>query len=647
MKNKGISELYGRIMEDENIRNSLKIKAGNVKNDQDLKEFIKNEILPIAKKMQLNCTEDDILNYEKETMDKLSLDALGDVNGGISAKSLLMSGGIVSLVLLGAGFNSGTQSHAEVARTDVVSSTNELQKRLQPVTSAALTAGTPGEGSDAAEENTDQTETPSRQDMDSSAGGSTALEKEKELAETSMRSMPEANYSDPEYVVEGLNLIDPLIMKETGEVEGLRFMDGNTEKIKFNDENGNRMYNYDEGKGSSSYMRMLFPSVQGTLTLSVTATQSTSFANNCQPTPEVYAGIINYWHNAVRVNGVKPLESIGGITSQNFDDLLRKLQKSQKSRILNDLNKKIKEMDDLTSKIEENNSMNENEKKCMMDKLNSSKNRQKQLTLKLMMSYLPLEHFTKLAVEKEQISKEKIRVKKYAGLSTVLNLLNEGATMILNQEVNDVEKADKTRVLPKYTTEKMLLAHFLMYKNTKDEINKFYDCVSSGLEDKIKKTAGAPLNEALSTLTKRTEFVEKLKMAENSPYQAQTKENGRTYSVSLDDDKKITFNHSTFADCADTAVRHVVNLLCYNAEQKWTKLIKEDEEKNYRDDLKKVLEAIKTGGTVDNKSLKDKLKMFYLHQKDVGADEGNTETRSLWNYAICGIDGNAEKGLYK
>ena len=179
------------------------------------------------------------------------------------------------------------------------------------------------------------------------------------------------------------------------------------------------------------------------------------------------------------------------------------------------------------------------------------------------------------------------------------------------------------------------------------KMEEFYDCVSSGLEGKTVKDTGAPLNEALRTLTKRTEFVEKLKMAENSPYQAQTKENGRTYSVSLDDDKKITFNHSTFADCADTAVRHVVNLLCYNAEQKWTKLIKEDEEAVYRDDLKKVWEAIKNGGTVDNKSLKDKLKMFYLHQKDVGADEGNTETRSLWNYAICGINGNAEEGLYK
>lgn len=120
MTNKSVYELYSKLMEDENIRSSLKSKAEKVKINQDLKEFIKNEILPIAEKMEINCTEEDILNYQNENTKRLKIKDLGDVNGGISAKSMLISGGIVSLVLLGAGFNSGTQSHAAVKRNDIV-----------------------------------------------------------------------------------------------------------------------------------------------------------------------------------------------------------------------------------------------------------------------------------------------------------------------------------------------------------------------------------------------------------------------------------------------------------------------------------------------------------------------------------------------
>lgn len=136
-------------------------------------------------------------------------------------------------------------------------------------------------------------------------------------------------------------------------------------------------------------------------------------------------------------------------------------------------------------------------------------------------------------------------------------------------------------------------------------------------------------------------------MKETSPYEAKAPGVGQAYTVSVQGNK-ITFNSKAqFFYCTDTAVRNVVNLLCYNSAKKWGRLIKDDKEETYRKDLEGLVKAIKTGGTVENKSLKDKLKIFYLYQKEVGADAADVVTRSLWNYAICGMDNDFEEGLYQ
>lgn len=195
----------------------------------------------------------------------------------------------------------------------------------------ALTAGQTSAVEGKVDESTnpmDATSTTSKNNSNIEFEEKSDLEKEKESVAESTKLISELKYSDPVYVAEGLNLVDPLIMKETGEIDGLRFMNGNTGKITIKKENENRMYNYDEGKGSSNYMKMLFPSVDGTLGLSVTVNKSTSFVDSCKPDPEMYAGIINYWHNAVRANCVEPLDSSDQDWSEFSQSILNETSKT-------------------------------------------------------------------------------------------------------------------------------------------------------------------------------------------------------------------------------------------------------------------------------------------------------------------------------
>lgn len=204
-----------------------------------------------------------------------------------------------------------------------------------------------------------------------------------------------------------------------------------------------------------------------------------------------------------------------------------------------------------------------------------------------MLSYLPLDYLEKFKSEENARKKDKeennsketnphyrSRIPRDS-LNTVLKLMNEGTAMIMNQEVKDSESDDQTKVLPKYTTEKMLLAHFLMYKDSQEEIKDFYNFVSIGLKDKI-SSGDNELKNVLEVLDNRKKFVEVLKVKEASPYKAKAPGVGQAYTVSLQG-KQITFNSKAkFADYADTAVRNVVNLLCYNSAEKWGRLIKDD-----------------------------------------------------------------------
>lgn len=89
-----------------------------------LKNFIEEKILPIAKEMGYDFSVEELLAYEIETVHKVNEPQLKNISGGITAKKLAL-GGIISLMTLGAGI-AGTTS-----LTTAMYGENESEKELQ------------------------------------------------------------------------------------------------------------------------------------------------------------------------------------------------------------------------------------------------------------------------------------------------------------------------------------------------------------------------------------------------------------------------------------------------------------------------------------------------------------------------------------
>lgn len=67
-----------------------------------LKNFIEEKIMPIAKEMGYDFSVEELLTYEIETVHKVNEHQLENISGGITPKNLALSG-IISLMALGAG----------------------------------------------------------------------------------------------------------------------------------------------------------------------------------------------------------------------------------------------------------------------------------------------------------------------------------------------------------------------------------------------------------------------------------------------------------------------------------------------------------------------------------------------------------------
>ncbi len=96
-----IADFYKKIFSNAIFKNKIQEKAKKVVTKKDLRKLIREEIMPLMKKENLNYSEEDLLEYEEETLKILSKEALADVSGGISVKSALWAGGILSMALFG------------------------------------------------------------------------------------------------------------------------------------------------------------------------------------------------------------------------------------------------------------------------------------------------------------------------------------------------------------------------------------------------------------------------------------------------------------------------------------------------------------------------------------------------------------------
>ncbi len=101
-KRKEIAEFYKQIFLDEKLKEKLREEAKKITNEEDLRKLIREEIMPLMKKFKVNFLEEELLEFEKETREELSDEALEGVSGGLSVNSSV-AGGILALALVAGG----------------------------------------------------------------------------------------------------------------------------------------------------------------------------------------------------------------------------------------------------------------------------------------------------------------------------------------------------------------------------------------------------------------------------------------------------------------------------------------------------------------------------------------------------------------
>lgn len=107
-----IAEFYKKVFSDFKLKEKLEEKVKKITNEEDFKKLIREEIMPLMKRFKLNFSEEDLLNYEKETLKEISNEDLENVSGGVSVKSVLLAGGVLSMVLFsGAGLNANAMDN--------------------------------------------------------------------------------------------------------------------------------------------------------------------------------------------------------------------------------------------------------------------------------------------------------------------------------------------------------------------------------------------------------------------------------------------------------------------------------------------------------------------------------------------------------
>ena len=380
-------------------------------------------------------------------------------------------------------------------------------------------------------------------------------------------------------------------MNLSGTTERFRFMNGDIGQIEVGEAGGDGVPSLDfkkyAGEGSANLMTSLFPSSTGELSTEGGFSKNHPLSKNCNPDPELMASIVAYLHNHVRTTDEK-------ISAEMLDNNFNHLRK------LEDLDKK---------KFEE-----PNDGKVYAFFKN-----------KLKLDFSSLEDLYR--------NQDKLNTLKF--------LLRNAQYMIENQEQN----AEKTnRILPQYTTERMLMCYFLNHFNTKEELGRFFKAAREKIigetEVASENLKSFPNNLGRGEMTKK--ILSKVKMSKDCPYKSQLTENGSA--------KKVVGNKFTsdkFQDCADTAIRHLVNLMGYNGENEWGFFLSDAQEKDLNNNKDNIRKAIDGNGDVKPESLKDRFQAFIAYQRKVGANDSSITTRSFWNAVVSNMNKNAGDDLFQ
>jgi hypothetical protein len=221
----------------------------------------------------------------------------------------------------------------------------------------------------------------------------------------------------------------------------------------------------------------------------------------------------------------------------------------------------------------------------------------------------------------------------------------------LKKNVPDILKSIKDAIskegdfYPTYTTEQIILA-FLCHKfNTQDDLKSFIKAVNK-INQKIVPDFNSSSLDCLTLFTqndieaiKNKEFqgIDDIYNLANAdmftrmtPYKpgAELLSNGNAYPYDRKNNKIIE-GKQTFADCTETTLRHLINMLTYDAKAKQFDL----------SHLKKYVGE-------HNPYFKN-MEDFYKFQTPHSANSGDTRIRSLWNTVVCDLKNDDKLINYK
>ncbi|MEI3541840.1 MAG: leucine-rich repeat domain-containing protein [Acutalibacteraceae bacterium] len=595
--NRRISEFYEKLFKNPVIKKNLELKMKDIKTEDELKKLIKEEIIPFVQKNGENFTVDDLVDFEKESISKIPLKDLEGFSGGVSWKPLVMGAGLSMLSIFGLKINTAdaaipfdviTESTDAEQQGTVADATQEQTAEQKEPAADATQEQTTGQKETVADATQEQTAEQKEPAADATQEQTTEQE---EPAADATQEQAKKITTDEEYIRNALDPKDALIMNLSGTTERFRFMNGDIGQIEVGEAGGDGVPRLDfkkyAGEGSANLMTSLFPSSTGELSTEGGFSKNHPLSKNCNPDPELMASIVAYLHNHVRTTDEK-------ISAEMLDNNFNHLRK------LEDLDKK------------------------KFEKPNDGK----------------VYAFFKNKLKLDFSSLEDL-YRNQDKLNTLKFLLRNAQYMIENQEQN----AKKTnRILPQYTTERMLMCYFLNHFNTKEELGRFFKAAREKIigetEVASENLKSFPNNLDRGEMTKK--ILSKVKMNKDCPYKSQLTENGSA--------KKVVgnkFTSYTFQDCADTAIRHLVNLMGYNGENEWGFFLSDAQEKDLNNNMDNIRKAIDGNGDVKPESLKDRFQAFIAYQRKVGANDSSITTRSFWNAVVSNMNKNAGDDLFQ
>ena len=539
-----ISKFYEEIFKDFEISEKIKGKMKKIKSEGDLRKLIEEEIVPLAQKNGENFTVDDLINFEKENINKISIEDLANINGGVSLKPMILSGGLLVLSLLGLKMNTAdaTVPIEIVANFDVEKaiSTNKAQD--------ANTSKTPKGATPGANTNESSTDTPVKMKK--------------------------------EYIITTLNPKEAEIWDLSGTTERLRFCNGLTENVATGAPGGDGVPALDfkkyAGEGIASLMTSVFPSSGGQLSTNGGLNRYASLSlliKDLAPSPDstiqFMAGMLTFCHYA---------------RSPEFD-----------------------------------------EKKVMgyISKLTEEKRTGKPADLPEEFSFLrDVVNCDFSGCE----NKESKRTRTNQWVRHVKSVLKNIIYAIQHQEQGS---PDSDGVLPQYTVERALMSFCNHIFNSLDDFDSLFTRLARNVDSNTEVSAAA---KARDKMLKKV--LSKITSATNCPYKNKLAANGDTKIITKNNENGLQFTSGIFQDCADTAARHLLNLMGYNDTTNWDFFLAGTDEEKLGKDSNDIITAIKKNGPLPNLPQKDRIQAFFYHQKTHGPDDTSIETRSFWNAAI-------------